>query len=288
MPIISMENVWYTYNRGTPIQTPALSGLSLDISRGGFVALAGHTGSGKSTVLRHLNGLLLPHKGRVLIEGSDTRDKSFRKGLWTRVGLVLQYPERQFFEETVFREVAVGPDNLGLSPGEVEDRVLEALAVVGIDRRLAKETSPYALSGGEQRRVALASVLAIRPGVLALDEPTAGIDFRGRQRIFEALVELKRHQGATIIMASHNMDDMARLADQIVVIKEGRALLEGTPRQVFASHGLVREAGLSLPFPSEVMARLREKGFNTGTPALTVDEAAEEIINNMGARKTGQ
>lgn len=289
MPIIRMENVWYTYNRGTPIQTPALSGFSLDISRGSFVALAGHTGSGKSTVLRHLNGLLLPHGGRVLVEGSDTRDKSFRKSLWNKVGLVLQYPERQFFEETVFREVAVGPNNLGLSPSEVEDRVHEALAVVGIDRRIARETSPYALSGGEQRRVALASVLALRPGVLALDEPTAGIDFKVRQRIFEALVELKNHQGVTIIMASHNMDDMARLADRIVVIKEGRALLEGTPGQVFANPGLVREAGLNLPFPSEVMARLREKGFNTtGTPALTVDEAAEEIIKHMGTRKTAQ
>ncbi|HBV96135.1 MAG TPA: energy-coupling factor ABC transporter ATP-binding protein [Desulfotomaculum sp.] len=285
--MIRMDNIWYAYNRGTPIQTNALSGLSLAVSRGSFVALAGHTGSGKSTVLQHLNGLLLPQKGRVLVEEADTRDKSFRRSLWAKVGLVQQYPERQFFEETVFSEVAVGPNNLGLSPAEVEDRVLEALAVVGIDRKRARETSPYALSGGEQRRVALASVLALRPGVLALDEPTAGIDFMGRQRIFKALADLKS-QGVTIIMASHNMDDVARMADRVVVIKEGRALLEGSPRQVFASQGCVREAGLNLPFPSEVMARLREKGFNTEAPALTVDEAAEEIIKCVGARKTAQ
>jgi energy-coupling factor transport system ATP-binding protein len=287
MPIIRMENVWYAYNRGTPIQSPALSGFSLDISRGRFVALAGHTGSGKSTVLQHLNGLLLPDQGRVLLEGSDTRDKKFRRDLWSRVGLVLQYPERQFFEETVFREVAVGPDNLGLSAGEVQDRVLEALTVVGIDPATAKNTSPYALSGGEQRRVALASILAIRPGVLALDEPTAGIDFRGRQRIFEALLRLKDQQGTVIIMASHNMDDIARLADRVVVIKGGKVLLDGPPGQVFADTGVVKEAGLNLPFPAEVMLRLRQNGFGPVQSALTMDEAAQEIIKHTAARQAG-
>lgn len=284
MPIVRMDNVCHTYNRGNPMQTSALSDFSLDIQRGEFIVLAGHTGSGKSTVLQHLNGLLLPDRGRVLVDGRNTRDRHFRKELWTRVGLVLQYPERQFFEETVFREVSVGPANLGLSSGETETRVLEALAVVGIDEATARKKSPYALSGGEQRRVALASILAIRPGVLALDEPTAGIDFGGRRKIFEVLCGLQKNQGVTIIMASHNMDDVVGLADRVVVIREGKKMLDGPPRQVFADTGAVRAAGLDLPFPSEVMARLEEKGFGGGQTALTLDEAAGYIIKIISGK----
>lgn len=284
MPTVILEEIWHFYSRGTPLETLSLSGLNLKISKGEFLALVGPTGSGKSTVLQHLNGLLLPHRGRVLINGKDTRDKRFRKSLWSLVGLVMQYPERQFFEETVFQEVSFGPRNLGLTDEEIEQRVNEALSMVGLDRKTLWEVSPFALSGGEQRRVALASVLSVKPGVLALDEPTAGVDPAGRKKINEALTRLKAEQGVSIIMSSHNMDDVAKLADRVVVLKEGSIILEGEARQVFYNYPLIEKAGLELPFPSQMARRLNEAGFSAGGRPLTMDEIEDSISDGLSQR----
>lgn len=287
IPIVSFEQVWHSYARGTPMETSSLSGFSLDVARGDLVALLGPAGSGKSTVLQHLNGLLLPVRGRVLVDGRDTRDKKARRSLWKKIGLVLQYPERQFFEETVSREVSFGPRNLGLPDREVGIRVSEALSMVGLDDPEVQRLSPFRLSGGERRRVALASVLAIRPEVLALDEPTAGIDPGGRKKIFETLIKLKADHGVTIIMASHSMDDMAALADRLVVVNKGGVVLEGNARQVFSNPGPVREAGLELPLSCEVTHRLNKAGFAIeGTP-LNLDEAAACIYSQVRKRELG-
>ncbi|MFZ5648788.1 MAG: energy-coupling factor transporter ATPase [Bacillota bacterium] len=284
MPLITLENVWHHYSKGTPLETVSLSGVSLAIQEGVFHALVGPTGSGKSTLLQLLNGLLLPQQGRVMVEGSDTRDKRFRRKLWSRVGLVMQYPERQFFEETVYREVSFGPKNLGLNEREVDERVSEALDMVGLDRAAMREVSPFALSGGEQRRVALASILAIKPKVLALDEPTAGVDAAGRKKIYETLQRLKADQGVTIVMSSHNMDDVAMLADRVTVLKEGGVLLEGDTKQVFSNFRIIEEAGLDLPFPSRVTCRLNEAGFEIEGRPLTIDEAVEVILKSLQDR----
>jgi len=283
MPIISFTGVWHSYARGTPMETPSLSGFGLELEKGQLAILAGPPGSGKSTVLRHLNGLLQPDRGRVLIGGEDTRDKKVRGNLWKRVGLVLQYPEKQFFEETVYREVSFGPRNLGLDAPEVDRRVTGALAMVGLDPREARRISPFRLSGGEQRRVALASVLAVKPGILALDEPTAGIDPGGRSLIIENLKKLKE-KGVTIMMAGHNMDEAAALADLVVVMNQGRPVLTGPPGQVFADTAAVRSAGLDLPFPCEVAHRLKQAGLELESMPLTVEEAAEAIYSRFKKR----
>ncbi|MFZ5651351.1 MAG: ATP-binding cassette domain-containing protein [Bacillota bacterium] len=286
MPSIILDNVWHCYSRGTPLETVSLSGVSLSIGEGDFLALVGPTGSGKSTLLQLLNGLLLPDRGRVLVEGKNTRDKSTRKNLWSLVGLVMQYPERQFFEETVYREISFGPRNLGLGEMEIFERVSEALDMVGLDRDAVRDVSPYALSGGEKRRVALASILAIKPRVLALDEPTAGVDAAGRRRICQTLKRLKSDQGVTVVMSSHNMDDVALLADRVAVLKEGGIVLEGDTRQVFSNFRIIEEAGLELPFPCRVDCSLKEAGFEVEGRPLDFEEVVEGILKRLAGKKS--
>jgi energy-coupling factor transport system ATP-binding protein len=287
MPIINIEDIWHSYYKGTPLETPSLTGLSLDVPKGQSVALIGPTGSGKSTLLKHLNGLLLPDRGRVLIDSLDTKDKKVRKKLWRRVGLLMQYPEKQFFEETIYREVSFGPKNTGLSAPEIDQRVAEALAMVGINADAVKGLSPFRLSGGEQRRVALASVLAFNPEILALDEPTAGIDPAGREKIILSLKKLKDKHGKTIILASHNMDDVAVLADRVVVMQEGKLILSGETRQVFSNTGLIKKAGLDLPLPCEIIDRLNEVGFGIDNMPLSLNEAARQIFWSYNKKKSG-
>lgn len=287
MPVISIQQVWHAYGRGTPVETASLSGLTLEAGRGELLALVGPPGSGKSTVLQLLNGLLLPDRGRVLVDGSDTSHKKVRKNLWIKVGLVMQYPEKQFFEESVYQEVSFGPRNLGLPVPEIHRRVGEALDMVGFDSSSAERLSPFRLSGGEQRRVALASVLAIKPVILALDEPTAGIDPGGRRKIFDALRRLKSGQGITVIMATHSMDDAAALADRVVVLNGGQAVLTGRPREVFSNSRGIREAGLELPFPCEVINRLKKAGFGIDSMPLTLEEAAGSIFSHIKKRESG-
>ncbi|MFZ5597019.1 MAG: ATP-binding cassette domain-containing protein [Bacillota bacterium] len=283
MPVVRVENIWHRYARGLPFETVSLRGVSLEVHRGETLAVIGAAGSGKSTLLQHLNGLLLPDEGRVLVCGADTRDRKARKKLWARVGLILQYPERQFFEETVFREVSFGPRNLGLPSAEIGERVSRALDMVGLDREIYNH-SPFMLSGGEQRRVAIASILAVRPEVLVLDEPTAGLDPGGRKKLFQTLDVLKG-QGITIVMSSHNMDDVAKMADRVVLLKKGEKVLEGNTRQVFSRPGEITGGGLDLPFPCEVARRLNDKGFAIEDTPLDMDEAVESILNRLAVNR---
>jgi len=284
MPIVSFCGVWHAYAAGTPFQAVSLADLSLDVYKGELVALVGPSGSGKSTALQLMNGLLLPDRGRVLINGLDTGNKKYRKNLWRVVGLVMQQPERQLFEETVLREVSFGPANLGLPAQEISRRAESALAMVGLGTDIFS-LSPFNLSGGEQRRVALASVLAIEPEVLVLDEPTAGIDPAGRRIIIEVLKNLKKAGGTTIIMASHNMDDVAEAADRVIVLQSGRAVLTAETGEAFKNYGVFRDAGLELPFTIEVIARLNEAGFNIESTPLTLDAAADVICREIRARQ---
>ncbi len=287
MPVIIFDQVWHAYSGGTPFETVSLCGLNLEVIEGDLVGLVGLPGSGKSTVLKHLNGLLQPDRGRVLVDGADTRDKKVRKNLWMKVGLVFQYPEKQFFEETVYREVSFGPRNLGLAEPEIDRRVTEALAMVGLDRPGMQQLSPFRLSGGEQRRVALASVLALKPRILALDEPTAGIDPASRKKFFQGLKKLRDDHGITVVMASHNMDDVAALADRVVVLNKGQAVLAGPAGKVFADFAAIRGAGLELPFPCEVIDRLNESGFGIEGAPLTTEAAAEEIYDRLRDKNYG-
>lgn len=285
MPSIILDNVWHYYSRGTPLETASLSAVSLAIGEGDFLALVGPTGSGKSTLLQLLNGLLLPDRGRVLVDGKNTRDRSTRNNLWSLVGLVMQYPERQFFEETVYREISFGPRNLGLGEREIFERVNEALDMVGLYPDAIRDVSPFALSGGEKRRVALASILAVKPRVLALDEPTAGVDAAGRRRICQTLKRLKSDQGVTVVMSSHNMDDVALLADRVAVLKEGGIVLEGETRQVFSNFRTIEDAGLELPFPCRVDYSLNEAGFAVEGRPLDFEEVVEGILKSLAGKR---
>lgn len=277
MPIIKIDHTHHAYSPGTPIEVVSLRDISLEVAEGEFLALAGPTGSGKSTLAQMLNGLLQPTRGRVLIKGLDTRDKKVRRDLWRTVGLVFQYPEQQFFEENVFKEVAFGPLNMDLSPGEVGHRVREALELVGLEFDLVQNQSPWGLSGGQKRRVALASVLANRPEILVLDEPTAGIDPAGRRHLLKTLKALQRDRGLTVILITHNMDDIARVADRLLVLVRGELYACGTTREVFSQAGGLREVGLDVPFAADLMFKLNSAGIPVQTGVLSPKEAEKEI-----------
>lgn len=265
-----------------PFEVTSLSGISLEIFHGEFYAIVGATGSGKSTLVQHFNGLLLPTAGKVRVLGVDTADKVERRRLWQRVGLVFQQPEQQIFEESVFAEVAYGPRNMRLWAGEIEERVHEALSFVGLPPAQAQSLSPFALSGGQRRRVAIAGVLAMRPQVLVLDEPTAGLDPSARRSILSAIDRLRRERGTTVVLVTHDMDEVARLATRVAVFNQGQLLLEGKPREVFARTDLLREAALELPAPARLMSALDEAGIPVRTDVLTMEEAEEEILQALG------
>ncbi|OAT81174.1 energy-coupling factor transporter ATPase [Desulfotomaculum copahuensis] len=275
--MITVNNLTHIYAPGTPLETISLRNINLQISRGEFVALAGPTGSGKSTLAQHFNGLLLPSAGCVLVNGMDTRDKKKRRELWRTVGLVFQYPEQQLFEENVFAEVAFGPRNMGLDRREVERRVRRALEMTGLEYDTVKSMSPFMLSGGQQRRVALAGILAVEPPVLVLDEPAAGLDPAGRRHLLEQIKAWQLSRGTTVILITHNMEDAARYADRMVVLLKGEKWREGTPRQIFGQPEGLHEAGLDLPLPAGVMFGLKEKGLAVRCDTLTLDEAEQEI-----------
>lgn len=278
MPSISIRNVSYIYNKGLPFEKRALDDVSLDIGEGEFIALVGHTGSGKSTLVQHLNGLMEPTEGEILYDGVNYREKGNSIAvLRQKVGLVFQYPEYQLFEETIAKDIAYGPKNLGLSDEEVEDRVRRAMKKVGLDYDQKGEQSPFALSGGQKRRVAIAGILAMEPEVLVLDEPTAGLDPRGSREILEEIRGIFESTGTTIVLVSHSMEEVARLASRMIVMDRGRVSMDGTPREIFAREKELRAIGLGVPQVRRTMTDLAEKGIAIKEDCITVDEAFDEL-----------
>lgn len=278
MPII-LENVSYTYMPGTPYSRKALQNINLVIDCGEFVGIVGHTGSGKSTLVQHLNGLLQPTEGRVKVDGTDLQDKKQpQKKIRQRVGMVFQYPEHQLFEETVFEDVAFGPRNLGLSPDEVSERVESALERVGLPVGEYGLRSPFRLSGGQMRRVAIAGVIALQPQYLVLDEPSAGLDPKGRDEIFEQIMQLYVSGGMAVVLVTHNMEDVARLAKRLLVMNRGKIEFDGRPSSLFHDASIqLREFGIGLPYATELLKNLRAKGLDVDDTLLATGDIAREI-----------
>jgi energy-coupling factor transport system ATP-binding protein len=277
MPIV-IEQLSHTYLPGSALAYPALSNISLSIPDGEFLGIIGHTGSGKSTLIQHLNGLLLPTSGSVLVDGLDTREKKLRKQIRSLVGMVFQYPEYQLFDETVERDVSFGPKNMGLEEAEISVRVTEALTLVGLDPADFAEKSPFELSGGEKRRAALAGILAMRPKYLVLDEPMAGLDPRGRREILSLVESLRRDFGTGIVMVSHSMDDVAMYADRIAVLDQGSLFMVGTPEEVFSHSAELLEMGLNLPQATQLVRALRARGVDIERDYYRMDELARDLI----------
>ena len=276
--IIRVDNLTHTYGVGTPFQRSAVEGLSLDIRRGEFLGIIGHTGSGKSTLIQHLNGLLKPSSGTIYLDGTDiwAEPKKIRSVRF-RVGLVFQYPEYQLFEDTVRKDIAFGPKNMGLDAREVERRVLAALSAVGLDESVL-DKSPFALSGGQKRRVAIAGVMAMEPEVLILDEPTAGLDPRGRESILQMLREYHETRGSTVVLVSHSMEEIARNAQRIIVLSGGGVCMEGTPAEVFARADELEAVWLDVPQSTKIAAALRRRGMAVEGSIFTVDALARAIL----------
>jgi len=280
---IKVENLTHIYDKKQPTEQIALDDVSFEIEDGSLTGIIGHTGSGKSTLLQHLNGLLKPDKGHIYIGDVDITGSGIRMvDIRKKVGLVFQYPEYQLFEETVSKDVAFGPKNLGLNEEEIEERVEEAIRLVGLDYESIKDRSPFELSGGQKRRVAIAGVIAMRPEVLILDEPTAGLDPKAHQDVLKMIEDVHRHTGNITILVSHNMSDIARLSDKIIVIDSGRLVTVGTPKEVFSRVDELRAVGLDLPELTEFTEELRDKGFEINPTILDIDEAVENIAKALG------
>ncbi|WP_024621789.1 energy-coupling factor transporter ATPase [Metaclostridioides mangenotii] len=284
---IIVENLTHIYDEGMPFANKSLDNVSFEIKYGDFVGLIGHTGSGKSTLIQHLNGILKPSSGNIYINGFDITKKDLNlTEIRKRVGVVFQYPEYQLFEETISKDIAFGPNNLGLGEEEVNKRVKESIKAVGLDYEEFKDKSPFDLSGGQKRRVAIAGVIAMNPEVLILDEPTAGLDPGGRDEIFELIQTLHKKNNMTIILSSHNMDDMAKLANNIIVMNKGQIEFMGSPREIFKSNSArLKEIGLDIPQVLELAIKLRERGFDVREDIITVDEAKEEILRVLRGRE---
>ena len=281
-PIIQVKNLTHTYSAGTPFERSAVDGMTLDIMRGEFLGIIGHTGSGKSTLIQHLNGLLRPTAGQILLEGEDIweKPKEIRRVRF-QVGLVFQYPEYQLFEETVYKDIAFGPGNMGLGKEEIDRRVRQAAAFVGLGEDLL-DKSPFELSGGQKRRVAIAGVIAMEPKVLILDEPTAGLDPVGVESILGNIRDYHKAHNATIIMVSHSMEDVARTVDRLVVVNDGRLPYQGTPGEVFCHGQELEEMGLGVPQMTRVFNRLRAMGVDIGSSVYTTEQAKAAILAKLG------
>ncbi len=283
--MITLKDVCYTYGGGTNQQVHALQHVDLEIPDGQFIGLIGHTGSGKSTLIQHLNGLIKATSGEILYNGESIYAEGFSmKGLRSKVGLVFQYPEHQLFETDVFTDVCFGPKNLGLDQETVEARAREALDLVGLDPSY-DTVSPFELSGGQKRRVAIAGVLAMKPEVLILDEPTAGLDPKGRDEILDQVAKLHREQGITVVLVSHSMEDVAKYVDRIIVMNHGQAAFDGTPKEVFCHYKELEAMGLAAPQVTYIVQALREKGFPIGEDITTIEEAKEAILRVLGEKK---
>ena len=278
---IILDHVSHVYGSDTALAVKALDDISLVIPDGQFIGLIGHTGSGKSTLVQHLNGLIKATSGHIYFNGQDIDDEDYnKKELRSKVGLVFQYPEHQLFEEDVFKDVCFGPKNLGLSKKETELRAYAALKQVGLPDDCFYQ-SPFDLSGGQKRRAAIAGVLAMKPEVLILDEPTAGLDPKGREEILGQIKKLQQDSGITVILVSHSMDDVAEYVDRILVMNHGKIMYDGLPKEVFAHYRELEEVGLAAPQVTYIMHRLKEKGLNVDINATTIDEATETIIRAL-------
>lgn len=277
-----IDHLNFIYEEGTPLARKALSDICINIPDGQFIGVIGHTGSGKSTLMQHLNGLMKGTSGNIYFNGEDIYDKDYdMKKLRSQVGLVFQYPEHQLFEIDVFKDVCFGPKNLGLEKKEVELRAFEALHKVGFPEELFYQ-SPFDLSGGQKRRVAIAGVLAMKPQMLILDEPTAGLDPKGRDEILKQIKSLQQDTGMTIILVSHSMEDVAEYVDRIIVMNDGSVMYDGTPKEVFAHYKELEEVGLAAPQVTYIMHELKEKGLQVDTSATTIEEAKKEILKALG------
>lgn len=275
---IRIENLNYVYSAGTAFEKHALTDINLELPDGQFIGVIGHTGSGKSTLIQHLNGLLKGTSGAVYYNDRNIYEEGYDlKGLRSKVGLVFQYPEHQLFEADVFTDVCFGPKNLGLSREETEKRAYDALRLVGLKEKYYKK-SPFELSGGQKRRVAIAGILAMQPDVLVLDEPTAGLDPRGRDDILDQISRLHKERKITVLLVSHSMEDIARYVERIIVMNRSRVMYDGTPREVFAHYQELEKIGLAAPQVTYLMHELKEKGWQVSTSAATVEEAVGEIL----------
>ena len=282
--LLIADHISYIYSPGTAYEKKALDDVSLTINKGEFIGIIGHTGSGKSTLIQHFNGLEKATSGTIYFDGQDIYDKDFNmKSLRSRVGLVFQYPEHQLFETTVLEDVKFGPKNLGLSKVEVDLRAFEAIKQVGLSEK-CYDDSPFELSGGQKRRVAIAGVLAMKPEILILDEPTAGLDPRGRDEILDQIAKLHK-DGLTVILVSHSMEDVAKYADRIIAMNSGKVAFDGSPKEVFRHYKELERMGLSAPQITYVMQAMKELGLNVDTDVSTVEEAKEEILKALHSSK---
>ena len=279
---IQVKNLTHIYEKGMPNESVALENISFEVEDGSFLGVIGHTGSGKSTLLQHLNGLLKPTEGTIVIGGVDITAPDVKMvDIRKRIGLVFQYPEYQLFEETVAKDVAFGPKNLGLSQEEIDERVKEAIELVGLDYEAIKDRSPFELSGGQKRRVAIAGVVAMRPEVLILDEPTAGLDPKAHKDVLKMIETVHEKTGNIIILVSHNMADIARMSDKVLVIDSGNMVMMGTPKDVFSKREVLSNVGLDLPPITQLTENLRQRGIGIEDTILSVDEAAEQIAKYL-------
>ena len=281
-PVLQTKNLTHTYGVGTPFQSDAIHNVNMEIYPGEFVGIIGHTGSGKSTMIQHLNGLLKPTSGEILLNGQNIwSSKKFTREARFRVGLVFQYPEYQLFEETVYKDIAFGPKNMGLSADEIDVRVRRAAGFVGLSEKHL-DKSPFELSGGQKRRAAIAGVIAMEPEVLILDEPTAGLDPVGREEILSNIRAYQQAQNATVIMVSHSMEEIASNVDRLIVMNHGTVAMTGTPREVFAHAEELVEMGLAVPYITQVFLRLREMGLPVDPSVYTVEQAKEVLLALKG------
>ena len=285
MPI-KIENLTHIYMPGTPFEKKALDNINIDIQDGEFVALIGHTGSGKSTLIQHINGLLKPTTGKIIIDGTDITLKSSKlSDVRKKVGLVFQYPEYQIFEETVEKDIAYGPTNLKLGQEDINARVRRAMEMVGLDYQAFAKKSPFEISGGQKRRVAIAGVVAMEPKVLILDEPTAGLDPKGRDDILSQIVKFQKEYNMTIILVSHSMEDVAKVAGRILVMNNAKCILDGSPTRIFREVDTLESIGLAVPQITYLARELRKKGFDISQDIFTVDQAKKEILNCLRGGK---
>lgn len=276
---IKIENLVHVYMPKSPFEKVALDDVNIEIKEGEFVALIGHTGSGKSTLIQHMNGLLKPSSGRIIVDGVDiTKDGVKLTDIRKKVGLVFQYPEYQLFEETIEKDIEYGPRNLGLDQEEITRRVKRSMEMVGLDYEIYRHKSPFDLSGGQKRRVAIAGVVAMEPKVLILDEPTAGLDPKGRDDILAQIKTLHDNYKMTIVLVSHSMEDVGKLAERIIVMNKGKVQLEGTPAKVFKEVDTLESIGLAVPQVTYLMKALREKGFNVSDEVYTISKGKEELL----------